>query len=57
MEGAAPMDTISKVDQKRGIRMGRSKLFAWLRTQGYFMKNNESYQTNKKEKNDDISNA
>jgi len=34
----------SKVIYDDGIQMGEKKLYAWLRTNGYLMKNNEPYQ-------------
>ncbi|NLC14255.1 MAG: hypothetical protein GX768_09475 [Chloroflexi bacterium] len=44
MEGSLPMETFSKVLQKQGIPMGRNKLFAWLRSRGYLMADNQPYQ-------------
>lgn len=44
LEGSVPMDIFAKIIAKRGIKIGRNRLFAWLRRNGYLMQSNQPYQ-------------
>lgn len=43
-EDLIDIGTYSKLLQKKGLNMGRTHLFRWLRNNGYLRKNNEPYQ-------------
>lgn len=38
------INTFAKLIKDEGVKMGRNKLFEWLRNNGYLMKNNQPYQ-------------
>jgi anti-repressor protein len=44
LEGSVPMDIFAKIIQKRGLKIGRNRLFAWLRSNGYLTARNQPYQ-------------